>query len=436
MTRPSMPEQFALDNAAQIFVNIVSPGETTLSRIALIMSETVDRKRLQLALNNIIPVRFPHFQVYLKKTFLSYVLERTEDIPEVEEDSRYTNRYVDFHNEKFLFRFRSDGSNIALEMSHIISDGYGTLVLLLSVTAEYLRLGGIDVKESPMIFLPEDPIDPKEWECGYADVFKTEGPRVKSDPPAYIPDGKPVPFEYYYTTRYIMNLKEVRDMARDRKVTLVVFLSGIYLWAIQELFLEDLKSGRVKPGKPLRFQIPLNLRKDYPTKSLKNFVYIYSPSYRIFSPDEAMDIEDLIRFIAEDIRHERHTQNVENQVRRNLRLTASPLYKYTPRFIKERFLALFYQLFARGLFSGVLTSLGEVRLPEGMAEQVRAVDILACNSPAPGRNSTMFSYNGVLEMNIGSTVDDLRLEEKIQGKFAAMRIKAEVIMKREPSDPA
>ncbi|GEM_PF-2369335 len=430
MTQLQIPQRFPLDNAAQIFVNIVSKGETTLSRIGLVMSEPVDRKRLQQAITNIIPVRFPYFQVYLKKSFFAYVLERTDDIPQVEVDSFYTNRHVDFHEENFLYRFRTGGKNIALEMSHILSDGYGTLVLLLSVTAEYFRLGGIEIEDFPLIFKPGDSIDPKEWGCAYAEVFSTEGPSMKAEKQAYIPEGKAIPFERYYTAQFQMNLEETRKYARERKVTLVVLISGIYLWSIQQIYLEDLNAGKAKAGQPLRFQIPINLRRDYPTLSLKNFSYIFSPSFSLKRPKEEKDLEEIIQIISDDIRYERHNHTVENQIRRNLRLTKSPLYKYMPRVIKERFLAFFYQIFARGLFSGVLTSLGEMKLPPALEKRVESVDILACNSPAPGRNSTMFSYKGILEVNIGSTLDNLRLEEKIAGKLKELGLEFKLQNKR------
>jgi len=420
MNQISVPDRFPLDNAAQIFVNIVSPGETTLSRIGFIMSEPVDRERLQKAVANVVPVRFPYFQVYLKKTFFAYVLERTQDIPRVEDDSVYTNRHVDFHSKKFLFRFRTGGNNIALEMSHILSDGYGTLVLLMSVTAEYFRLGGIEVEDFPLIFRPGDPVDPREWGCAYAEHFSRKGPAVKAESQAYIPGGEAIPFERYYMARYRMSLEKTREMARSRKVTLVVFLSGIYLWAIQEIYLEDLKEGKAKAGKPLRFQIPVNLRRDYPTKSLKNFSYIYSPSFSLKTADEAKSLEEIISLISEDIRYERHNHIVENQIRRNVKLTNNPLYKYMPRMIKEPLLALFYQMFARGLFSGVLTSLGELSLPPALEKRVDSIDIVACNSP------------GILEVNIGSTVDNLRLEEKISAMFRKLGLEAELQNKREP----
>jgi hypothetical protein len=136
--------------------------------------------------------------------------------------------------------------------------------------------------------------------------------------------------------------------------------------------------------------------------------------------------------VADGIRHERHGRVVENQVRRNVKLTSNPFYRYMPRFLKEPLLAFFYKIFARELFSGVLTSLGEVQLPREIDEQVASLDILACNSPAPGRNSTMFSYKGLLEMNIGSTVDNMTLEDLIIGKIVEMGLDVDVMKKREP----
>lgn len=434
MSQSAMPKRFPLDNAAQIFVNIVSPGETTLSRISLEMKNPVNRERLQQAVNRVIPQRFPYYQVYLKKSFTAYVLEHTEDIPAVENDSYYTNRYVDFHSEKFLFRVRSGGQNIAVEMSHILSDGYGTLVLLLSVTAEYLRLGGVSVEESPLVFRPGDPVVTGEWECGYTNVFPRKGPPQKADEPAYIPEGTAIPFDRYYTARFQMDLAKVRAMAKKRGVTLVVLMSALYMKAIQQLYLEDMENGSTRPGRLLRLQIPVNLRRDYPNPSMKNFCYVHAPSYRIRSVKDALDTEQLITMIAGHIRHERHTRKIEHQIKRNLRVNANPFFRFMHRGLKERLLTLFYHKFARSLFSGVLTSLGELKLPGGIAEEVSAVDILACNSPAPGRNTTVFSYNGILEMSIGSTLSDTRLEDQLETELTQLEIEYNLISKRERSD--
>ncbi|MCG8454154.1 MAG: hypothetical protein MI717_13345 [Spirochaetales bacterium] len=426
-----LPHRFPVDNAAQIFVNIVSEGETTLSRIAFEMTETVDKDRLQQALENVLPHRFPYFQVYLRPATFSYVLERTTDLPQVEEDSHYTNRMVDFHSDRFLFRVRTNGKNIALELSHILSDGYGTLVLLYTLCAEYLRLGGVKVDDHPLIYDVNGGVNPQEWECPYTREFSSKGPHVSTPGSAYLPTGEGIPLSRYYNTRYSLNLEAVREKARGHRATVSVFLSGLYFWALQELRCEDVRNGVVKGLRPLRLQVPVNLRKDYPVISMKNFSYVYTVEWKPQSAEDTLSLEDSIAKVAEGIRHERHTHSVENQIRRNLRASQNFFFRFLPRSIKEFFLGVFYKIFARELFSGVLTSLGEIRFPSGMDEAIERVDILACNSPVPGRNSTCFGFRGKLEMSIGSTIKDLRLEQKIEEGLHQLGLSFDADYKRE-----
>ncbi len=152
---------FEVDNAAQIFVAINSFKETTMSRIALTLGREIDKRILQQALNDTIKL-FPYYQVYLRKRFFKYVFEHTDCKPEIEQDTKWTNRYVDFKKGHFPFGVKTRGATIAIELSHIISDGCGTLVFLLSLTARYLHLIGIYVEKSPFIKYPDDEIVDRE----------------------------------------------------------------------------------------------------------------------------------------------------------------------------------------------------------------------------------------------------------------------------------
>ena len=95
--------------------------------------------------------------------------------PRVEVDRKYCCRYVNLHQDKFLFRFLVMKRKVALEMSHIITDGYGLLVFLATVLAEYLRASGLKVEKHPLIFDLNAKIDPREWQCGYRRIFDGKG---------------------------------------------------------------------------------------------------------------------------------------------------------------------------------------------------------------------------------------------------------------------
>ncbi|HAK46729.1 MAG TPA: hypothetical protein DCO79_12530 [Spirochaeta sp.] len=426
----SVPKYIAVDNAAQIFVSIYSKTETTMSRIAVNLKNPVDKQKLTAALENIIK-RFPFYQVYLKKHFFDYIFKQTEDMPPVEEDTVWTNRHVDFDKNKFPFSVKAMGNTVAVELSHIMSDGFGTMSFLMSLLTEYFRLEGKSVSDSVFIKRPGEKVESEEWECAFRKKFKRKGPPLPMTKAAYIPSGIMIPVEKYYSTRIIMDLDTVREQARVHHVTLNVYLASIYSFAIQQIFLEEIAAGTAKKKLPIRLQIPVNMRKDYPTSCLRNFSYLYSPAFRV--GEKPYSFEEIIEIISSEIRHERYSGSLEKQISRNLRAEYNVFFRLMPRVLKQVLFRVFYHLFARSQYSGVLTNLGDIRLPVELDAEIDSFDILPCNSPVPGRNTSLFSYKGRLEMNIGSSCDDLSLEEKIINKLRELSIECEVIYKRDDS---
>ena len=107
------------------------------------------------------------------------------------------------------------------------------------------------------------------------------------------------------------------------------------------------------------------------------------------------------------------------------------LFKYLPNIFKQLLFKIFYHLFARSLYSGVLTNLGDIKLPAELAAEIESFDILPANTPVPGRNSALFSYKGKLEMNIGSSCKDTLFEEKVIEKLQAEGVSCQVIYNRD-----
>ncbi len=424
----AVPLYLPVDNAAQIFVSIISKKETTMSRIAVNLKSPIDIANLRIALSSVIQ-RFPFYQVYLKKRFFDFIFVRTQDIPIIEEDTKWSNRYVDFNKQKFPFRIKVLGNTIAVELSHIISDGFGTMSFLMSLLAEYLRISGRKVGESIFIKSLDEEIKSEEWACAFRDKFSKEGPPQKIARAAYIPSADMISVDKYYSTRIIMNLDDVRKKAGEHDVTLNEYMSAIYADGLQEMYLEDIAAGRATGRQPIRLQVPVNLRRDYPTTCLRNFSYIYSPVFDISGGKH--NFKDLVKKISSYIRHEKQSGALEHQIARNLRAENNFFFKYSPRIVKELLFKVFYHLFARSQYSGVLTNLGDIQLPEELTDEIISFDILPCNSPVPGRNSSLFSYKGKLEMNIGSSCDDLRLEDAIVRKLREQGIESEVIYKRD-----
>ena len=424
----TVPKYIPVDNAAQIFVSIYSRKETTMSRIAVNLKEPINVKKLEEALRNIMQ-RFPFYQVYLKKHFFNYIFKRTNELPQLQYDSKWTNRHINFANEKFPFVIKYSEKTIAVELSHILSDGHGTMSFLMSLLTEYFKLLGKNAGDSLFILKPGEKIDSEEWECAFRKKFDRKGPPLPPHKPAYIPKARMISTDKYYTTRINMDLEQVREKAREQHVTLNVYLSALYSYALEQLFIKEIKDGSTKRKYPIRLQIPVNMRRDYPTKSLRNFSYIYSPEF--FVVEDGYTFDELIKIISAEIRHERHSGSLKKQISRNLRAEYFFLFRFAPRVLKQILFRLFYHLFARSQYSGVLTNLGDIKLPDELADEIESFDILPCNSPVPGRNTSAFSYKGRLEMNIGSSCEDTEFEEIIIKELENLGIDCEVTYKRD-----
>jgi hypothetical protein len=420
-----IPQRIPLDNAAQIFPTVFSIRETTLSRIGMILDAPVDRDKMEEALASVIK-RFPYYQVYLKKGLMSFYFERTEDIPPLEEDGYWTNAYVNFHKEQFLIRLKYSGNQITIESSHILTDGFGTLSFLYSLLAEYYRMDGIDAGESPFVFRPGEEAVPEEWECGYKNTFTSKGPGLKVPTAAFVPSSEFIPEGEYNSIRFTMDRSAVKALANEENATVYVFMTALYTSCLEEIYLEDIKTGTAHEGLPIRMQVPVNLRSDYPSRAMRNFSYVYSPTMEVSTDRGAHSHEDIVQLLSDQIRHERHSGSMEHQIARNLRAEQLMLTLKLPRFLKDLIFKIAYTVMARKMYSGVLTNLGEMTPPPGIAEKIKGFEILPCNSPVPGRNSALYSYMGKLDMNIGSSAADLRLEDKMEEKLKALNIPFEL----------
>ena len=72
-----------LDNAAKIYPATSTESSPAVFRLIAILSNPIKYSELQIALKKVI-LRCPYFQVFLKKGFFWYYLQRHNSIPEIQ----------------------------------------------------------------------------------------------------------------------------------------------------------------------------------------------------------------------------------------------------------------------------------------------------------------------------------------------------------------
>ena len=220
-----------------------------------------------------------------------------------------------------------------------------------------------------------------------------------------------------------MDLESLRSKSSGLGVTVNDYLTAVYASVLQELYFKDLKAGRGAKGYSGPPGHSADLRRRYPSACMRNFSYPYTPLF--YPSGKRLDFVELAELISNAVNDERRTGTVESKIARNLRIEDNFLFRICPGAVRRAGFKFGYRILGRQLYSGVITNLGEIILPEGLAEQVDMIEILPSNTRYPGRNTAVHSFRGKLVMEVGSSCRDRRLENELEAEFAELGIDIE-----------
>ena len=378
---------YRLDNAAILYPSIQSERITTMFRFSATLYENIDPQTLQTSLAKIID-RFPYYRVKLSKGLFWYYLDHNPKTPRVEKDVQYPcGRLSPISNRNFLLRVRYYNKRIAVEFSHALTDGTGAVIFLKSLVYEYLKETGKVLSDKTDIFTIDEIPDPGEFEDAYNRFYKPALPLPETGDSAYHLKGKLVKKGVYYVITGISLLNDVINEAKKKNVSLTVFLAAIYMDSMQEIQDKYIKNPRHK--KPISISVPVNMRNIYPTKTMRNFslfvVPKIDPRLGYYTFDEILKIVNL------SMMTEINEKSISRQLSRNVGGQRNLIVRVIPLFIKKLFTPLLYSRLGENLYSGTISNLGKVTVPEEMMKYVERIDFV----PGPGPiNKTGCSVTG------------------------------------------
>lgn len=375
----SQEEWYHLDNAATLFPGVASARITTLFRIGATLQRPVNASVLQKALANIVP-RFPYYLVHLKAGVFWYYLVRREMTPRVIADSRWPCMSIPTRMRgTYLFRVRAFGRKVSVEFSHIITDGTGALTFLRALLVEYFTLIGVEISDSCDIFRKETIPDGEEYEDAYSRYFSKSVPSPSPKRHAFRLPYPLLPVGVYRTITGIVPVAELAGQARERGVTVTVFLAAVLAQAFYDLYLDLPSPAKRFRGKFIRIEVPVNLRRLYATKSMRNFSLFVMPSIDVrLGP---YSLEETIKLFHHFMKVEVDGRFINQQIARNIRGQRNPFVRIVPLIIKNLLFPYLYFSKGEALVSSVLTNLGVATMPSEVSRMIERFEFV----PAPSR---------------------------------------------------
>lgn len=399
---------FALDNAAKIFPAITNTEVTSVYRLSAMLVNPVNIRSMFRAVRAI-ENRFPYYKVALKKGFFWYYFEAIDFLlPVVVDDGIPCRR---FSNRGPLLRVLVSGKKVSVEFSHVLSDGGGAFEFFKTLLVAYCELQGCAVPVSFQHIKPEEEPREEEFEDAYNRYFKNNVPASSGRPKAFH-----LPFELKLKPRFsVLNatipIKAIKAEADKYKVNITIYFTAVYLKVLQDILEEEMRLGKKRLRKKLCVEVPVNLRQLYSSNTMRNFSLFVMPEI-----DRSLGyytFEEIVKTVYHQMQLETDVRLVNKMLARNVGSERKWLIRSIPLFVKSLFLRMNYYSLGSSQYSGVITNLGFVRLPDEMQKQI---DYLSVIPPPPNKlikvSCGIIGYQDRMILSFGNITKSTELERR------------------------
>ena len=400
------PDWLTLDNAARIYPASISDWSPDVYRVSVTLRAPIRVAWLAQALQAVLP-RFPYFQVHLRRGLFWYYLQRDGEIPELLPLSSVPVSILPARGGRArLLQVMAGGATIAVDFSHILTDGAGAIRFLGTLALQYLEQSGVPITSWDPFFDPRTQPTAGEFEDAFDRFFEHGLPGPPALAPAYH-----LPQPAQLCSRVItgrLSVSGMIDLARRHQVSLTEYLVALYMHALATVRASAGAVNGRRDGGVLRIEVPVDMRRFYSTETMRNFSLYVSPE--IDPGLGPYSFEDIVQQVHHSLRAQVEKGQLARQITRNVRAARHPLIRILPLALKDLLLAQVRERLGERSYSGVLTNLGRIEVPAAGAALIESFDVMLGPNPLMKTNCVVLSYRDDLTINLGSVIESRELE--------------------------
>lgn len=416
------PAWIKLDNAAKIYPPARTRDWTAMFRLSITLTEPIDPVALAEAQNAALK-RIPTFAYRLRRGVFWYYFEHMDGAPQIQEDVGNPLVRMDLNeNGRFMYRVRYYGRRIAVEFFHALTDGTGGMSFLLTLAAEYLRVKyAVQIPADGAILDCSIDPQPEEMEDSFLKHARDIG-ISNVERPAYHATGTPERAHFLNITTGIIPQAALSAKAKEYGVSITAFLTAMLVDAIQEVQFKDVR--RRKRGLPVKVLVPVNLRRFYGAKTLRNFASYVNVG--VSGRYGRWTFEEILNAVKHTMGLEITERMLNARMSANVSAEKNPLIRAMPLVIKAPFLRIMFLLRGDRYNSITLSNLGVVQLPEAMRAYVSRLDFILGTPERNPASCACVSYGGNVYLNISRRIREPMIERALFTALVKMGVPVKV----------
>lgn len=400
---------YRLDNIGKFYSSQAGGSTQTVFRYSATLADPVDPAILQEALTKTVGL-FPSFNVCLRSGMFWHYLQRSPEPPQVQPENLPICFGLHVDAKSVLFRVSYYRDRVNFEVSHIVSDGRGSLGFFKALLYVYLQQR-YDVQG---VVVEYDGTDHQQSEDSFDKYYDRDARKAaKKTPRPWRFVGWRDPADLTFM-EYHLPLGPVLAQARLWGVGLTALMAAALMVAIRD------EMPRRDRGRPLVIDVPVDLRQFYPSVTARNF---FGLAFLTYVPGEDNDLlETVARAMNEQLKTGTAVDVVKQRVNRMVGFEKNPLLRFAPLFIKDLALEM-ANFVADRETTTTLSNLGAIRIDERLAPYVRDINVL---TSAAGLKFTMCSFKDDLSLGIVSAYSNLAVVKNLCRLFKGLGIEGRI----------
>ncbi len=405
---------YKLDLSAIVYPTLQRRDFSSVYRLSVLLKEPVNPEILQQAVDAAL-VRFPTYKTSIRKgLFWRYLEPNHRPGPFVQKDVRNFCMPMPFKaNNRYLLRVYYYGCRISLEAHHSLGDGSGGMYVLQTITAVYLRLLGHTVSNGFFVKDIEETPDPEELEDAYMRYANAKVCPKRPGEKTYRVRGTKEPFYTFNVIDGILSVSEVMAVAKKYNATITEYLNAVLLYAL----LKKQQNDWHLRLRPVKIAMPVNLRRFFPSKTLRNFITMVYPVVDPRLGDYSFP--EIVAQVHNYMRYYINEKFLKGDITTNANTQRNPFIRVVPLFVKDFVVRLFYTRVQDRNSSAGLTNMGAVKVPEDMKPHIERFDIYMGQPFSSRTNCAIISFEDILTVNFASSIMESDVERYFFRKLVA-----------------
>lgn len=339
---------------------------------------------LERAVRDLIP-RFPSVYSCLKKGFFWNYQECVSAMPEIRQEHSRVLLPVTYRGDgRPDFRVLYYKSRISIECAHHIADGKGMGTYFNALLERYVEL--CENPDAPYTFEKAE-----NSENAFRRYAVKGGEKADDKPVTAYKLETPIEKDFIQLIFMSTPIDQLKAAAKSKGVTITEYLSAA-------LILGTIRQASVPIAQPIVIGIPVNLRRFFPTDSVRNFTIQVEISFDTKGRTD-WSLDEICEEIKGQLKQKLEISQLQKMLNRYAALSSNPVVRVVPNFIKLPVIRMM-QHKSHSANTTIMTNTGQSE--ESAITKGKVVRIDGVNGDTSGYGlvctCSSLSFNGMLNM--------------------------------------